>query len=95
MMGQYEEERMSGLRRSDLIAAIDDAESTLRRLKMMLEVYDNSSTSLVDRSPYKNEANRLTELGRQEVKRLMKSGKTDSEIARIVGITPAAVARYR
>lgn len=86
---------MSALRRSDLIAAIEDAKSTLRRLELMLEAYDSSTSSSNASDVYKTESNRLTEAGKNELKRLMSMGKTDSEIARILDLTPAAVYRYR
>ncbi len=86
---------MSTLRRSDLIAAIEDAKSTLRRLELMLEAYDRSGATVGGQENYKTEANRLTDAGKKELKRLMNIGKTDSEIARILDLTPAAVYRYR
>lgn len=82
------------IRRSELLAAIEDAKSTLRRLEGMLEMFDRGDT-YGGGSIYKTETNRLSETGRDEVMRLIKIGKTDSEISRIVGVTPAAVARYR
>jgi hypothetical protein len=82
------------LRRSDIIAALEDARSTLKRLENMLEEFDRGPSGQ-DQSAYKKDNGRLSEYGVRELNRMISNGKTDSEIARILGITPAAVARYR
>jgi len=82
------------LRRSDIIAAIEDAKSTLRRLETMLEEFDRAPSGY-DQSAFKKENGRLSDVGLRELNRLMNNGKTDSEIAKILDITPAAVNRYR
>jgi len=81
------------MRRSDIVAAIEDVKSALRRLEGML---DDFREPMMSETPvYKKENGRLTDLGIRELNRMIAANKSDAEIAAALGITQAAVNHRR
>lgn len=81
------------MRRSDIVAAIEDVKSALRRLEGMLETFTDQATEAAPL--YKGSNGRLTDAGLKEMNRLIGAGRSDAEIARILGVTQAAIYRRR
>lgn len=78
------------IRRSEIVAALEDVRSAVRRLEGMLDDYREDGAPPV----YKTPGGKLTPAGVKELKRMVHSGKSDSEIADALGISQAAV-NYR
>jgi DNA-binding NarL/FixJ family response regulator len=77
-----------------IVSALRDVESLKKRLRAVLGGYNDSARGR-KAARLKKENGRLTDAGVERVRIMIDAGRTDTEIARELEVTPAAVRPHR